>query len=64
MNNEEITGYKSPTLSELQAIQVVELKLKELKTLTNYYCQCEILKTHIDVKLIELGALIKEAIKK
>jgi hypothetical protein len=62
--NEEITGYKSPTESELQAIQVVELKLKELQTLSNYYCQCKVLKIHIDVKLIELGALIKEAIKK
>ncbi len=62
--SENVTGYKSPTQSELKAIQVIELKLKELKTLAHYYCQCEVLKPHIDVRIIELGALLREAIKR
>jgi hypothetical protein len=60
---EEITGYRSPSEAELKAIQVVELKLKELKTLVQHYCQSEDLKTHIEVRIIELGAIIKEGIK-
>ncbi len=61
---ENVTGYKSPTESELKAIQVIELKLNELKTLAHYYCQNDVLKSHIEVRIIELGALFREAIKR
>jgi hypothetical protein len=62
-NLSKITGYIEPTPEQLEAIRVMELKLKEFEILLDVYCQCEILKPFVKAKIIELSALTRESIK-
>ncbi len=63
ISDSKITGYREPTPDQLEAIRVMELKLKEFEVLFDVYCRSIELKPFVKAKLIELAALMKESIK-